>query len=62
MYLYLPIRKLTVNHENSPSSTPSIMETEFLFVRNGDFENSSSTYEKHAADFWMLANNYDTMD
>jgi hypothetical protein len=36
----IPRRKFTVNHEKRPSSDPSIMETEFSFVRNGDALNN----------------------
>jgi hypothetical protein len=40
----IPRRKFTVNHEKRPSSDPSIIETEFSFVRNGDSLNSFLTY------------------
>jgi hypothetical protein len=40
----IPRRKFTVNHEKRPSSDPSIMETEFSFVRNGDALNNFLAY------------------
>lgn len=39
----IPRRKFTVNHEKRPSSDPSMTETEFSFVRNGDALNNFLT-------------------
>lgn len=41
--MYLPNKKLTVNHEKIPSSTPSIIDTESSVVKNGVFLKSSLT-------------------
>lgn len=43
----IPRRKFTVNHEKRPSSDPSIMDTEFSFVRNGDVLNNFLTWNNN---------------
>lgn len=40
---FLPNKKLTVNHENIPSSVPSIISTDSSFVLNGVLLNNSLT-------------------
>lgn len=46
---HLSSKKFTVNHEYMPSSTPSMIVTESLFVLNGDFLKSSDTA---SSSFW----------
>lgn len=53
---YLPSKKLTVNHENIPSSTPSIISTDLSLVKNGTFSKSSLT-DRNNPSAWSGGNN-----